>query len=218
MLKFALFLAVVFVTNTCKKENISGCDEPVAYIKESTTPGPDNWQYFSEDALAIKSMQAGVYEQTSEGLKIYSDGYRSGARLSSSEKVCVRDRVLYVKWKCEDGYAFNEYCVSLYYDKNGYGGDDKVRTDITRFTTNNSWNNSVVIASNKWYYTRISITDGIAHAVTAINDYDTNGGSVIETAQASLKETTVYLAIRVGDTYGGRNATITVNNYSVSDK
>jgi hypothetical protein len=40
-----------------------------------------------------------------EGLKIYSDGYRSGARLSSSKKVCLEDRMLYVKWKCEDGYS-----------------------------------------------------------------------------------------------------------------
>ena len=218
MYKLALFLAVVFTTNTCKKDRVTDCDQPIAYTKESTTLTPNNWQYFSEDALAIESMQPKVYEQTSEGLKIYSDGYRSGARLSSSEKVCLEDRVLYVKWKCEDGYSFNEYCVSLYYDKNGYGGDSKVRTDITRFTTSNSWNNSVVIQPNKWYYTRVKINNGTADAVTAVGDYDTNAGTVIETIQTSLKETTGYLAIRVGDSYGGRNAAIILNNYSVSDR
>jgi hypothetical protein len=33
-----------------------------------------------------------------------------------------------------------------------------------------------------------------------------------------LRKTTSYLAIRVGDSYGGRDAAIIVNNYSVSDK
>jgi hypothetical protein len=64
MLKFTLFLAVVFVTNTCKKDKISDCDQPISYAKESTTIAPNNWEYFSEDALATKSMQPGVYEQT----------------------------------------------------------------------------------------------------------------------------------------------------------
>ena len=220
MYKFYLLLLLPLSNNTCKKENISNtdCNQPVAYIKEYTTLTSKNWEYFSEKDLIIKTQQSGVYEQTNDGLKIYAAGYRNGARLSSFEKVCVENKVLYVKWKCEDGNMFNEYCVSLYYDKNGYGGDNKVRTDITRFTTNNSWNNSVVIDPDTWYFTRIQIVDGTAIAVTAINDYNTNGGTVIESVNTPLKGTTGYVAIRVGDSYGGNDATITLNNFLITDK
>ena len=220
MYKFYLLLLLPLSNNTCKKENISNtdCNQPVAYIKEYTTLTSKNWEYFSEKDLIIKTQQSGVYEQTNDGLKIYAAGYRNGARLSSFEKVCVENKVLYVKWKCEDGNMFNEYCVSLYYDKNGYGGDNKARTDITRFTTHNSWNNSVVIDPDTWYFTRIQIVDGTAIAVTAINDYNTNGGTVIESVNTPLKGTTGYVAIRVGDSYGGNDATITLNNFLITDK
>jgi hypothetical protein len=129
----------------------------------------------------------------------------------------VENKVLYVKWKCEDGNMFNEYCVSLYYDKNGYGGDNKVRTDITRFTTNNSWNNSVVIDPDTWYFTRIQVINGTAIAITAIHDYNTNGGTVIESVQTPLKQTTGYVAVRVGDSWGGNNATLTLNEFLITD-
>ena len=219
MYKLYLFFVLVFFNNTCKKENLSNedCDQPVAYIKEYTTIAPNNWEYFSEKDITMKNMQPGVYEQTSEGLKIYADGYRNGARLSSFEKVCVENKVLYVKWKCEDGNMFNEYCVSLYYDKNGYGGDNKVRTDFTRFTTNNSWNNSVVIDPDTWYFTRIHVVNGTAIAITAINDYNTNGGTVIESVQTPLKQATGHVAVRVGDSWGGNEATLTLNNFLITD-
>jgi hypothetical protein len=219
MYKYYLLLLLPLSNNTCKKENISNtdCNQPVAYIKEYTTLTSKNWEYFSEKDLTMKTQQPGVYEQTNEGLKIYADGYRNGARLSSFEKVCVENKVLYVKWKCEDGSMFNEYCVSLYYDKTGYGGNNKVRTDITRFTTNNSWNNSVVIDPDTWYFTRIMIVDGAAIAVTAVNDYNTNGGTVIESVNTPLKKTTGYVAIRVGDSYGGNDATLTLNNFLITD-
>ena len=219
MYKYYLLLLLSLSNNTCKKENISNtdCNQPVAYIKEYTTLTSKNWEYFSEKDLTMKNQQPGVYEQTNEGLKIYADGYRNGARLSSFEKVCVENKVLYVKWKCEDGNMFNEYCVSLYYDKNGYGGDNNVRTDITRFTTHNSWNNSVVIDPATWYFTRIQIVDGTAIAVTAIRDYNTNGGTIIESVNTPLKETTGYVAVRVGDSYGGSNATLTLNDFLIAD-
>jgi len=219
MFKYFFLLILSVSTNTCSKEKISNadCNQPVAYIKEYTTLTAKNWEYFSEKDLTMKSLQPGVYEQTGEGLKIYADGYRSGARLSSFEKVCLENKVMYVKWKCEGGNMFNEYCVSLYYDKNGYGGDNKVRTDITRFTTNNSWNNSIVIDSDTWYFTRIQVINGTAVAITAIHDYNTNGGTVIESVQTPLKQTTGHVAVRVGDSWGGNNATLTLNNFLITD-
>jgi len=219
MFKYFFLLILPVSTNTCSKEKIRNADfnQPVAYIKEYTTLTSNHWQYFSEKDLTIKEMWPGVYEQTREGLKIYADGYRNGARLSSFEKVCVENKVLYVKWKCEDGDMFNEYCVSLYYHKNGYGGDNNVRTDITRFTTNNSWNNSVVIEPDTWYFTRIEVVNGTAIAITAIHDYNTNGGTVIESVKTPLKETTGYVAIRVGDSWGGNDATVTLNDFLITD-
>ena len=71
MYKYYLLLLLPLSNNTCKKENISNpdCNQPVAYIKEYTTPTSKNWEYFSEKDLTIKDMQPAVYEQTNEGLK-----------------------------------------------------------------------------------------------------------------------------------------------------
>jgi hypothetical protein len=219
MFKYFFLLLLPFSNKTCNKEKISSVEAnpPVAYEKEHRSLPSNEWQYFSEKDLTIKNMQPRVYEKTGEGLKIYADGYRNGARLSSSEKVCLENKLLYVKWKCEDGKMFNEYCVSLYYDKKGYGGDDNVRTDITRFTTDHSWNSSVVIDPDTWYFTRIQVVNDVAIAITAIRDYDTNGGTVIESVKTPLKETTGYVAIRVGDSYGSYNATVTLNSFLIRD-
>ncbi|KPA09784.1 hypothetical protein MHK_010011 [Candidatus Magnetomorum sp. HK-1] len=135
---------------------------------------------FNSIPLNINSWQriaVGNWEETDEGIKFYAASYRSNHRVISKKVFNFNNSNTYVKWKVNS----NSY-ARFYVGING-----AILTH--NYTTNHSYGNSVVISSNTWYFTRISVnTDKTYETVTCSDDYDDNGGNVIKSTSDTLTD------------------------------
>lgn len=213
-----LFLTLLTILPlTCRKVPLPpGCETYPA--NKSIGMQVSEWDFYSEKSHELLPPAQGRYEQGNDELRFYGITYRLGSRLSTKEKYCIANKVIYVKWKVGKSNGFSDYHCSFYYDKMALASDDEKRVDFSYGSVHNTWDGSVLIEPDTWYYTRISIENGNAISTTATNGYSKQGGHEIQTMVRTLPSTYGYLAIRQGDTYGGNQSSITVGEYRISDR
>jgi len=135
---------------------------------------------FNSIPLKINSWQriaVGDWEETDEGIKFNAASYRSNHRVITKKVFNFTNSNTYVKWKVNS----NSY-ARFYVGVNG-----AILTH--NYTTHHSYGNSVLISSNTWYFTRISVkTDKSYETVTCSDDYDDNGGSFIKSTSGTLTD------------------------------
>jgi hypothetical protein len=208
---------LIIVLPSCKK------DARVVTItvsdKDSSLPMElSYWQYYSEKDQGFKMPQSGRYVKTPEGLQIFGSDARAGARLSTNAEIFVNGKTAYIKWKFHGGGDFSDYKASLYYDKYSDGKHEYQKVDFLYLTTKMVYENSALVSDDTWYYTRISFSNGIVVANTAIKNYDNAGGESIQTRTSNVPLHGGYLALRSYDTYKGNKSYFTVGEYSLKNK
>jgi hypothetical protein len=213
---FALILSAVASLNTCSKIKVKNCEN--APVNKTFGMDVSGWDFYSEATREMQSPEQGRYEEQNGKLVFHGIDYRLGSRISTKEKYCIDNKVIYVKWKVGHSYGFSDYRCSFYYDKDGYGGDNTKRIDFNSCSISNTYNQSVLIQPGTWYYARISIDNSIATCTTSTGDYSNNNGQIIQTRTTTLPSAYGHLAIRQGDTFGGRESSITLAEYRISSK
>ena len=151
-------------------------------------------------------------ESTSKGLRFYGSGYRQGTQLLSQFSDDFSDTTVNFQWQPYGG-TNNEYAGFVV----GIGVADPENSSLIKllayanyFTTHHSYNGSIPINSNTWYYSTVEITpDGFVTATTSTDNYAIQGGNVFYNAtyQVSpqylplLSQSSMFL--RLDDNYGG---------------
>jgi hypothetical protein len=166
------------------------------------------WDCFDEDSRTFKTPGEYVFDSTGEGLKFYGSEYRAGSRISFHDQLDLANKTVYIKWKPNGNNNFTDFRVSIYYDKEAYGGDGTKRTDLTSCSTHNVYNHSSFVSDNTWYYTRLEFKKDNVLAVTASRNYDDSKGKVIQKKKTDISSATGYFAFRMGDTYSKSSFTV----------
>ncbi|MDD5764662.1 MAG: hypothetical protein PHW79_00225 [Candidatus Marinimicrobia bacterium] len=128
----------------------------------------------------------GVLEEVAEGLKIFGSGNQitNSIHLASVSDNPITDKSVYLKWKMEDMGNLMSVVIDLYTDTTNW--TDGCR--ITNFTTGYSTEGQSVISNDTWYFTRITVTTNTAVSTTSTDDYDIDGGVVIQESLINLSE------------------------------
>jgi hypothetical protein len=146
-----------------------------------------NWECMTiEPALEKVNPVAGVLEKVTEGLKIYGNDNQlnQAVRLASLSDNPIMDKTIYLKWKANGNNGFMNVTINLYADTTYWTS----AYSIINLTTNHPSDGSQVIFDDTWYYTRIVITSNKAISTTAFENYDSNGGAVIQELSTNLSE------------------------------
>ena len=141
-------------------------------------------------------------------------GYCSTARqeygLVSAQTYDLTGRTVYIKWRSTGAGQFST--VHLFVSRDGLivpdnqfsNTPDRLPYYMTNLSSVQTYNGSTVIADDAWYYTRISITATNYSTVTASNDYDDKGGTVVESKNGPLLNSAIgTIGIYDLDPYGG---------------
>jgi pimeloyl-ACP methyl ester carboxylesterase len=152
-----------------------------------------------------QNITSGNWYETEEGIKFDGISYRSYSKIQSKDVYNFEDSQLFVKWK-STSKSYARYYVRLF---------GVVSTHS--FTTHHSYGSSMKIDTNNWYYTRIKITSDNSYEVsTCKEDYDINGGSVINKASGELSENAsmhlkkTYICFEQYDAYDSTNASMII--------
>ena len=196
-------MGMIILIYSCSKNNNNG--STAANCKQSITIPTQisNWILYGENTQTFLNPGAGVYEQVGDSIKFFGQAYRKGSRLSTKDDFCVKNTTLYIKWKAFTAGQFTNLNIDLYYHKDASAPEAFQRMDLTNFTAISSYNGSTIAAQNTWYYTRVRFLDGTFTSVTATGNYDSNGGSVVETLNKSIQLHAGWISFLNGDAYGG---------------
>lgn len=146
-----------------------------------------NWECITaEPALKKVNPAAGVLEKVAEGLKIYGNDNQTiqAVHPTSIGDNPIMDKTIYLKWKATDNGHFMNVSIHLH-------ADTTIWTSAYRMmnlTTNRSADGSQVISDDTWYYTRIVVSASQALSTTAAENYDNNGGTLIQELSVDLAE------------------------------
>lgn len=216
-LNTALIILLAFQTSfdKCGRKNtelstVSDCYTELNLINFN------NWEFYSEDEKKFKPGGPGIFVHNSEGLKFYGTSTRYGGRISTKESYDLKNKVIYVKWKVSGGYSFNNYAISLYYDKNIPAPEIDFKTDFNDATTDHSYLGSLLIENDEWYFSKIIINETNAICITSAGNYNDAGGKILRTDHKIIKFTAGWLAIRSGDTYSGKETSVTVAEFHLA--
>ena len=147
---------------------------------------------------------SGVWEETSEGLKVYGTAYRGGNSIFSKSFYNFRDSELLVKWMPNGGDGYNYAHFHSHINR---------ICRIGGMTHHPHYLHDTRIYDNTWYYTRIKInTDRTYAAIMSTGDYDINGGLVVRSDSGTISDdvweyiekTNIRMAF--GDNYAGTSA------------
>jgi len=165
-------------------------------------------------------VNTGEWEQTDEGVKVWGAGHRFPHQgLLSKDIFNFMDSETLVKWKANGGsgnYAqFGAYLMGDYDIETG-GYSTAARAGF--FTTDHSWNNSLVINENTWYYTRFTVNaDGTYTTATSTGNYDINGGALLyESTDYFENADSGSILVLFNDNYGGTETNVLVGEVVTS--
>lgn len=162
----------------------------------------------------IKIMDSQKGENTIDGIKAYGAGHRLGQQGIYSKQIFdFADSETFVVWKPIG--PLNKYAafwVYLFSDYVPETGGHSGAASAGFFTTDHSWENSIVLDHNVRYFTRIKVNaDGSYEAVTATGDFDTGGGKVIHTKTGQYENANEgSIVIGFNDNYGGTETYVLV--------
>jgi len=154
----------------------------------------------------------GAWEETEDGLRVYGRDYRDGNGLTSKISFNFQNAEIFIQWKVYGSGQYSAFGVGIAGGINLFSG-----------TTHHSFGGSILLSEDIWYFTRIKInTDKTFNVITAIDNYDSAGGTVFETKSGSLNtywhrlSNTVF-DIRLGDNYAGKEAYIEIKEILYND-
>ncbi len=140
---------------------------------------------------------SGPFEETTDGLKIHTNGYRNGNRVFSKEFFNLKDKNIYIKWLKYNGGSYMRGWVGVTNTMARVG-------DISE------------LPDNQWLYSRIIInsTDKSVMAITCTDNYDdaSTPGNIIQTLPGEISDADWY-NVENGNIYFYFNDTQNTNAY-----
>jgi hypothetical protein len=166
------------------------------------------WNCFSYQTLSLLDTGATTYQTTTEGVKFMAQAFRRGSRLQLKNEVGFVNKTVYFKWKGFGAGSFCDFVPQIKYDPNTNDGIPTIQgVDLGLFCVNGSLSGFVTVPDNTWCYTRISPITGTDNyrITTATGNYDNQGGTIIANNIMPIYTKSGYIAIRIGDAFGGTN-------------
>ena len=191
------------VTNTIK-------DTVLVRAVDTTFPmNAKSWNCFSYQTMNLIDSGATRYFTTAEGVKFMGQAYRLGARLQIKSELGFHNKVVYFKWKVFGGGQFAYLVPQVKYDPLTNDGLPLIQgVDLGFFSTGNSFNGSILIQENVWYYTRLVPVSGsdTYQVFTATGNYNNLGGTTISSTNVQIYTKAGYIALRMSDNYASTAA------------
>ena len=162
-----------------------------------------NWIYFSENEKKYVNPSSGIFEFTSEGLKIFGSEYRKSGLIHPVpiDNYRIHNKVLYFKWKANGANNYMGCGPQFLIDTVTFN-----TVHAAKLTTNHSYLGSYVITDNTWYYTRIEVSLNSFISRTSIGNYDNSGGTLVHTYSGNLDNNIKYFVFGLWDNYAGKSA------------
>ena len=208
---FILAIFVLATTSSCKKTVTKTVTDTVQVRAVDTTfvMNAQSWNAFSYLTLALLDSGASTYQTTAEGVKMVGQSPRYGARLQTKSEFGFYNKVVYFKWKGSGGGQFAAFVPQIKYDILSNDSDPQIQgVDLAFFSVSGTATGSTLVQENTWYYTRMVPVAGTDtyQVITSTGNYNNAGGTVINTRNVPLYTKSGYLALRIGDPFGGTNA------------
>ncbi|MGB4771478.1 MAG: hypothetical protein WBP58_08465 [Chitinophagaceae bacterium] len=203
LLNGLLTLLIVCTISSCSKEDSPKEADIVLGMNTNT------WDYFSYKTLTTVPTGSTTFFSTNDTLVGLGQAARLGGRFQTKKQHDITGKVLYYKWKVSSGGQFTAIVPQLKYDPTTTDGLPPVQNvDLMSHSTLNSFNGSILVSENTWYYTRIAAQSETNNFVctTATGNYSSKGGSVVATVNTTVYTKCGFLAIRMGDCFAGINA------------
>jgi hypothetical protein len=170
-----------------------------------------NFTAYSYQTENLVDSGATTFQTTADGIRIQGQANRLGLRLQTRSEFGFYNRNVYMKWRVNGNNQFSSIVPQVKYDiMESDGIPDIQGVDLDFFSTNNSFNGSVLVQQNEWYYTRWVPVPGtdIYNIITARGNYHNLGGTVISSKSVTIYTKSGYLAIRLGDPYASTGASL----------
>lgn len=186
-----------------------------------------SWRYWSLDIPccadltngSYKSPGSAVLESTPEGLKAYGSTSRGYSMVHTLSSFDLRNKTIYLKWKAHDAGAYMHVPLYLTTDSGSpylWGVETTWWLTSTAMTTNHSFNGSILIQSDVWYYTRATVSATTLSSVTATGNYDSQGGAFVDATTRTVPGTSpVTVAFGINDNYGGTAASVVLGDVRI---
>lgn len=215
MKPFSRGTALLAIVSILLVQTFSSCtkkcdpdDKPKEPINVALTE--TEWDCFRVFSETYTEPAAGKFEFSSEGVKGFGETPRHGCFLITTGHWDVANRTIFMKWKGNSAGAFCGFVVSLVYN----GGVTSYE-DLNLTSTPTTYDGSVVVSDNVWYYTSVKFTNDDYVTRTATGDYAENGGTVIENRTGSVPDTKAHIAVRNGDPYAGSPSWVMVGELKI---
>lgn len=176
------------------------------------------WTGYSYKINSLIDSGATKYFTTPEGVKAMGQGPRLGVRLQTKYEINFANKVVYFKWKISGDGKFVAAVPQLKYDPTTTDSNPAIMgVDLDNFYNSKPTGDIKQVMDDTWYYTRMSPIPGTDSylVVTSINNYNNAGGSTISSKMVTLYTKSGYIGIRIGDPYGGTNASVTFGECKV---
>ena len=215
----AIFIIVLFIstlnftTGCCKDNDDTLPNNSTDSITVSMEPA--NWDCFLVGSEQYLLPTAGKFEFTGEGVKGYGEAYRLGCFLITTRSYELNNRTIYLKWKGNDGGAFVNYMSAIVYNAFVSIGSVKSYSDLNSCSSPTTYNGSILVSNNQWYFSTIKVTNKSFTATTATGTYADRGGNVIENRSGSVINSHGKISLRNGDPYGGNASFIVINELKI---
>ncbi len=217
-----LVIAVSLTTTSCSKDTTTNTVIDTVLVRSVDTVLPMNaksWNLYSFQTNTLVDSGATTYYTTSEGIKFKGQAYRLGSRIQTKVELGIYSKTLYYKWKANGGGLFSDMVAQLKYDPFSNDGSPAIQgVDLTDFSLNNTFAGSTLIQPDVWYYTRVVPVAGTDNyqVITATGNYNNQGGTVLLTKTYPIYTKSGYIALRMGDPYGGTNAYVVLGECKIA--
>ena len=214
-LRFLLSISIVsiiFFSSSCKKKTIINTVRDTVLVRSVDTTfimNAKSWNCYSYLTNNLIDSGSTRYFTTAEGVKFMGQGFRLGARIQTKTELGFVNKVVYFKWKGFGSGQFAGFVPQIKYDPFSNDGAPTIQgVDLGQFTVNGTFGGSVQAQENVWYYTRIVPVIGSDNyqIITATGNYNNQGGTIISNTSIPVYTKAGYIALRMGDPYGGTSA------------
>lgn len=118
---------------------------------------------------------SGVISQNSDGVMLSGIGYRTGAFMRSNGSIDLSDAEVFIKWKVDGPNNYMGTGVGTGYFVGG------------SYTTDHSWDGSLVIPQNTWLFTHINYNPNMSYStIISTGNYDTFGGTILHSTSSTF--------------------------------
>lgn len=193
MLSFLLLCSMLSCSKNDDSENqATDCDD----VDFSMTTA--KWRMYSiyDD---YKQPAPNVFEQTAEGLTAYNLTYRGGSMIITNKEYDLAGKTAYFKWKANGMENFSG--IVAFISNECYDDPFVTRKEMAFLSTKQPYNQYVKINDNTIYYTRVLYSASGATGITASNNYDDQGGSIIQNISVTNVNPIGRFGMYIGDGY-----------------